>query len=88
MKTYLVFLAFVQAAVGAAVSRAAARTRDITLNVVNADLAPDGVTRSRYSFLFGKTKHTHLVAQVLLLRTVNTLALPSWPKRVTLSASL
>lgn len=40
---YLALLAFVQAAVGAAVTR---DVKSVTLDVVNANLAPDGVTRS------------------------------------------
>ncbi|KAJ3574448.1 hypothetical protein NP233_g1764 [Leucocoprinus birnbaumii] len=43
---YLALLAFVQAAVGAAVTRDTDATRSITLNIVNANLAPDGFTRS------------------------------------------
>jgi len=40
----LTFLAFVQAAIGAAVTNRA--VKEFTLNVANADLAPDGFTRS------------------------------------------
>ena len=47
---YLTFLAFVQAAIGAAVTSSA--VKEVTLNIVNADLAPDGFTRSSLSFLF------------------------------------
>ena len=47
---YLTFLAFVQAAIGAAVTSSS--VKEVTLNIVNADLAPDGFTRSSLSFLF------------------------------------
>jgi len=48
---YLAFLAFVQVAIGAAVTRSSAK--DITLNIANANIAPDGFTRSMLPFLFG-----------------------------------
>ena len=48
---YLAFLAFVQAAIGAAVTRSSAK--DITLNIANANIAPDGFTRSMLPFMFG-----------------------------------
>lgn len=46
MKSYLTFLAFIQAAIGAAVTRDTSAVRSITLDVVNANLAPDGASRS------------------------------------------
>ncbi|KAF9443770.1 multicopper oxidase [Macrolepiota fuliginosa MF-IS2] len=42
MKNYFAFLAFVQVALGAAV----ATVKDVTIDVVNAQLAPDGFSRS------------------------------------------
>jgi hypothetical protein len=45
---YLALLAFVEAALGVAITRTV--TRDITLNVVNANVAPDGFTRSSFMF--------------------------------------
>ncbi|KAL9711773.1 hypothetical protein Ac2012v2_004845 [Leucoagaricus gongylophorus] len=41
---FLAFLAFVQAAIGAAVTKSSAK--DVTLNIANANIAPDGFTRS------------------------------------------
>ena len=46
---YLAFLAFVQAAIGAAVTKSSAK--DVTLNIANANIAPDGFTRSILSFM-------------------------------------
>jgi hypothetical protein len=51
MKSYLAFLTFIQAAIGAVVTRDTAAVKEITLDIVNARLAPDGVERSmRFSF--------------------------------------
>ncbi|KAF5352605.1 hypothetical protein D9756_006314 [Leucocoprinus leucothites] len=46
MKCYLAFLAFVQTAIGAALTRDTDSVKSVTIDVVNANLAPDGFTRS------------------------------------------
>jgi hypothetical protein len=43
---YLALLAFVEAALGAAVTRAV--TKDFTLDIVNGNVAPDGAQRSLF----------------------------------------
>jgi len=71
---FLAFLAFVQAAIGAAVTKSSAK--DVTLNIANANIAPDGFTRSILSLC--SALHDFLISpQVPLLPTASTLALLS-----------